>query len=59
MDIEDYEIELKVFGKCYVCFEKATNEDQIALAMRDFADFFGEKMGIIPKTGKFDSNGQG
>ena len=40
-------------------FEKATNEDQIALAMRDFADFFGEKMGIIPKTGKFDSNGQG
>ena len=39
--------------------KKATNEDQIALAMRDFADFFGEKMGIIPKTGKFDSNGQG
>ena len=38
-------------------FEKATNEDQIALAMRDFADFFGEKMGIIPKTGKFDNNG--
>jgi hypothetical protein len=26
MDIEDYEIELKVFGKCYVCFEKTTNE---------------------------------
>ncbi|MFL2571249.1 MAG: gliding motility protein GldC [Parvicellaceae bacterium] len=40
-------------------FEKATNEDQIALAMRDFADFFGEKMGIIPKTGKFDNNGKG
>ena len=39
-------------------FEKATNEDQIALAMRDFADFFGEKMGIIPKTGKFDNNGK-
>ena len=38
---------------------QATNEDQIALAMRDFADFFGEKMGIIPKTGKFDNNGKG
>jgi gliding motility-associated protein GldC len=35
-------------------FEKATNEDQMALALRDFADFFGEKMGVISPTGKFD-----
>jgi len=35
-------------------FEKATNEDQIALAMKDFAEFFGEKMGVIKPTGKFD-----
>jgi len=36
-------------------FEKATNEDQMALALRDFANFFGEKMGVIAPTGKFDS----
>lgn len=35
-------------------FEKATSEDQMALAMRDFAEFFGEKMGVIKSTGKFD-----
>lgn len=35
-------------------FEKATSEDQVALAMRDFAEFFGEKMGVIQPTGKFD-----
>tara|TARA_B110000014_G_C19932701_1_gene482520 strand:- start:350 stop:721 length:372 start_codon:yes stop_codon:yes gene_type:complete len=40
-------------------FEKATNEDQMALAIRDFAEFFGEKLGVIPKTGKFDGNGEG
>ncbi len=40
-------------------FEKATNEDQMALAIRDFAEFFGEKLGVIPKTGKFDNNGEG
>ena len=35
-------------------FEKATNEDQMAMAMRDFAEFFGEKMKVIQPTGKFD-----
>jgi len=40
-------------------FEKATNEDQMALAIRDFAEFFGEKLGVIPKSGKFDNNGEG
>jgi len=40
-------------------FEKATNEDQMALAIRDFAEFFGEKLGVIPKTGKFDNDGKG
>ncbi|MAP01516.1 MAG: gliding motility protein GldC [Flavobacteriales bacterium] len=40
-------------------FEKSTSEDQLALAIRDFADFFGEKMGIIPKSGKFDKDGKG
>ena len=40
-------------------YERATSEDQIALAMRDFAEFFGEKTGIIPKTGKFEPDGQG
>ena len=40
-------------------FEKSTSEDQLALAIRDFADFFGEKMGILPKSGKFESNGKG
>ncbi len=40
-------------------YERATSEDQIALAMRDFAEFFGEKTGVIPKTGKFDPDGKG
>ena len=35
-------------------FEKATNEDEMAMAMRDFAEFFGEKMKVIKPTGKFD-----
>jgi gliding motility-associated protein GldC len=34
--------------------EKSTDEDGMADALRDFADFFGEKMGVIPKTGKFE-----
>jgi len=40
-------------------YERATSEDQIALAMRDFAEFFGEKTGVIPKTGKFEPDGKG
>lgn len=33
-------------------FEKATGENQMALAMRDFCEFFGEKMNILaPKEG--------
>ena len=40
-------------------YERATSEDQISLAMRDFAEFFGEKTGVIPKTGKFDPDGKG
>ena len=40
-------------------FEKATSEDQMALAMRDFGEFFGEKLGVIPPTGKFKDNGEG
>jgi gliding motility-associated protein GldC len=35
--------------------ERSTGEDGLADALRDFADFFGEKLAIIPKTGKFDS----
>jgi hypothetical protein len=27
-------------------FERATSEDQMALAMRDFCDFFAEKMNL-------------
>lgn len=34
--------------------QKSTDEEGMADALRDFADFFGEKMGVIPKTGKFD-----
>lgn len=34
--------------------QRSTDEDGMADALRDFADFFGEKMGVIPKTGKFD-----
>jgi len=40
-------------------YERATNEDQIANAMRDFGEFFGEKTGVIPKSGKFEKNGEG
>ncbi len=40
-------------------YERATSEDQIALAMRDFAEFFGEKTGVIPKTDKFNPDGKG
>jgi gliding motility-associated protein GldC len=35
--------------------ERSTGEDGLADALRDFADFFGEKLGIIPKTGKFEA----
>lgn len=34
--------------------QRSTDEEGMADALRDFADFFGEKMGVIPKTGKFD-----
>ena len=40
-------------------YEKATSEDKLANAMRDFAEFFGEKTKILPKSGKFDGNGKG
>ena len=39
-------------------YEKATSEDQLANAMRDFGEFFGEKTKILPKSGKFDGNGK-
>jgi gliding motility-associated protein GldC len=39
-------------------YEKATSEDQLANAMRDFGEFFGEKTEILPKSGKFDNNGK-
>jgi gliding motility-associated protein GldC len=39
-------------------YEKATSEDQLANAMRDFAEFFGEKTEIIPRSGKFDGDGK-
>ena len=35
-------------------FEKATGEDQMAMAMRDFCEFFGDKMNILAP--KDDSN---
>lgn len=48
----------KFFFQTYITmvetFEKATSEDQMASAMRDFAEFFGEKMRVIQPTGKFD-----
>lgn len=34
--------------------QRSTDEEGMADSLRDFADFFGEKMGVIPKTGKFD-----
>jgi len=48
----------KFFFQTYITmadtFEKATNEDGMGDAMRDFAEFFGEKLGVIEKTGKFN-----
>ncbi len=35
-------------------FERSTSEQEMANAMRDFAAFFGEKFGLIPKSGRFD-----
>jgi len=35
-------------------FQKSTNEDGMADAIRDFAEFFGEKLGVIAPSGKFD-----
>ena len=40
-------------------YQKATSEDQLANAMRDFGEFFGEKTKILPKSGKFDGDGKG
>ncbi len=40
-------------------YERATSEDQLANAMRDFAEFFGEKTKILPKSGKFEGDGKG
>ena len=40
-------------------YERATYEDQLANAMRDFAEFFGEKTKILPKSGKFEGDGKG
>lgn len=48
----------KFYHQAYVSmadnFERSTGEDGMAAAMRDFADFFGEKLGILPSSGKFD-----
>ena len=38
-------------------YEKATSEDQLN-AMRDFAEFLGEKTKILPRSGKFDGDGK-
>ena len=40
-------------------YERATSEDQMANAMRDFSQFFGERTAILPKSGKFDGDGKG
>lgn len=40
-------------------YERATSEDQMANAMRDFSQFFGERTAILPKSGKFDQDGEG
>ena len=40
-------------------YERATSEDQMANAMRDFGQFFGERTEILPKSGKFEGDGQG
>ncbi|MCT4580214.1 MAG: gliding motility protein GldC [Flavobacteriales bacterium] len=49
----------KFFFQTYITmadtFQRATSEDGIGEAMRDFAEFFGEKMGVIKSTGKFDA----
>ncbi len=49
----------KFFFQTYITmadtFERATNEDGIGEAMREFAEFFGEKMGVIQPTGKFNA----
>lgn len=37
-------------------FEKATSEDQMALAMRDFCDFFAEKMNLKAPDSNSASN---
>ena len=48
----------KFYHQAYVAmadnFEKSTGEDGMAAAMRDFADFFGEKLDILPSSGRFD-----
>jgi len=40
-------------------YERATNEDQLANAMRDFSQFFGERTEILPRSGKFEGDGKG
>jgi gliding motility-associated protein GldC len=40
-------------------YERATSEDQMANAIRDFGQFFGERTEILPKSGKFDGDGKG
>ncbi len=35
-------------------FERSTGEDGMSEAIRDFAAFFGEKLGILPPSGRFD-----
>jgi len=48
----------KFFFQTYITmadtFERATSEKGMGEAMRDFAEFFGEKLGVIKHTGKFD-----
>ena len=48
----------KFFFQTYITmadtFQRATNEDGMGEAMKDFAEFFGEKLGVIKSTGKFD-----
>lgn len=48
----------KFFFQTYITmadtFKRATNEDGMGEAMNDFAEFFGEKLGVIKSTGKFD-----
>ena len=39
-------------------YEKATSEDQLSNAMRDFSQFFGERTEILQKSGKFDADGE-